>query len=296
MIDKLRSMAIFATVVDQGTFRAAAQHLGLAPSRISQAVSDLEKELGVTLLYRSTRQQSLTTEGEILHSKVGEMLQAAENGLDAINLISNAPSGELRVTAPTFVTQTRIMDSIAEFAKLNPGVDLKINFSDHSRDLIKDGFDVGIRAGLMQDSELMSRSIGHSDRLLVASPHYVASKTKSDNPKDLEQWDWIHFSPRPDKVELMSEFGENIFVVCNFRIEVDSAYALYELAVRGLGITPLPETLANRGFRQGELIRVMPKWAIAPLEFHAVWPDRSRRESLSLLFIRFLAAGAVGTR
>ena len=166
MIDKLRAMAIFAAVVDRGTFRGAAEHLGLAPSRISQAVSNLEKELGITLLYRSTRQLSLTSEGEILYAKVGEMLQAAETGLDAINMLSNQPVGSLRVTAPAFVTQTGMMGLFAEFAKENPKVDLKFNFSDRPRDLIKDGFDVAIRAGFLQDSDMMTRTIGETGRIL----------------------------------------------------------------------------------------------------------------------------------
>ena len=92
MIDKLRSMAIFATVVDCGTFRAAAAHLGLAPSRISQTVTDLERALGVTLLYRSTRQMSLTTDGNILYEQTRAMLHAAESGLDAIRSPSPARS------------------------------------------------------------------------------------------------------------------------------------------------------------------------------------------------------------
>ena len=290
MIDKLRSMAIFATVVDRGTFRAAAKHLGLAPSRISQAVSDLERDLGVTLLYRSTRQLSLTNEGDILYSKVREMLQAAEVGLDAINQMSNEAFGELRVTAPAFVTQTGMMDSFAEFAKLNPGVKLKFNFSDHPRDLIKEGFDVGIRVGMMPSSELMSRSVGQAGRMLVASPEYVARQPVAAHPKDLESWDWLHFSMRPERAELVSKRGESASFACKFQVEVDSATALYELAIRGLGVTQLPGHLANQGIKIGKLVRVMPEWSSAPLDFHAVWPDRSRRASLSVIFVRFLAS------
>ena len=289
MIDKLRSMAIFAAVVDQGTFRAAAQHLGLAPSRISQMVSNLEQELGVTLLYRSTRQLSLTNEGHILYGKVGEMLQAAETGLDAINLMSNQPTGELRITAPAFVTQTGLMELFSEFAKTHPGIKLKFHFSDQSQNLIKEGFDVGIRAGFMQDSDLMSRSIGQIKRLLVASPEYVDSKQPPTHPKELEHWDWIHFSQRPERIDMVSDDGENVSLATKFSIEVDSVYALSEFAMHGLGLTRLPENLANRGIEQGELIRVMPEWSFAPLEYHAVWPDRSRRESIVLIFTRFLA-------
>lgn len=288
MIEQLRSMAIFATVVDQGTFRAAAKHLGLAPSRISQTISDLEQELGITLLYRSTRQLSLTNEGHILYAKVSEMLTAAETGLNSINLMSDQPAGELRVTAPTFVMQTGMMDLIAEFAKTNPAITLNLNFSDYPRNLIKDGFDVGIRAGVMPDSELMSRNIGHTDRVLVASPEYIASKQLPTHPTDLEHWDWLHLSMRPERAELISNNGESASITCNFRIEVDSMHALYECSVRGLGLTPLPQDLAQRGFLQGHLVHVMPEWSVAPLELRAVWPDRSGRESLTLIFVRFL--------
>jgi DNA-binding transcriptional LysR family regulator len=289
MIDKLRRMAIFASVVDQGTFRAAAQHLGFAPSRVSQAVSDLEKELGVTLLYRSTRRLSLTAEGQILYDKVTQMLQAAETGLDAINLISSQPAGELRVTAPAFITQTGIMDLFAEFSRDYPSVALKFNFSDRPRELIKEGFDVGIRAGWLKDSELMSRKIGEVNRLLVASPDVVADHTEPQHPDDLAEWNWVHFSMRPERAELYTEDGQSVSVACRHRIEVDSAHALYEFAVRGLGLTAIPETLARRGIEHGELVHVLPEWMVRPLEIYAIWPDRSRRESLTLIFARFLA-------
>lgn len=292
MIEKLRAMAIFAAVVDCGSFRAAARHLGLSPSRISQTVSDLERELGVTLLYRSTRQLSMTNEGHIFYAKVSEMLRAAETGLDAINQLTNNPAGELRVTAPAFVTQTGLMDTIADFARAYPGVALKLGFSDHPLDLIKEGFDVGIRAGGLRDSELMSRNIGRADRFLVASPDYVATRQAPEHPNDLGSWDWIHFSMRSERIEFTSQDDEPASITCKFRIEVDSADALYEFAVRGLGMTALPQNLAKRGFQHGELVQILPQWSVRPLAFHAVWPDRSRRESLTLIFVRFLAEKA----
>ncbi|MEL6127635.1 MAG: LysR family transcriptional regulator, partial [Pseudomonadota bacterium] len=128
MIDKLRSIAIFTTVVERGTFRAAAAHLGLAPSRVSEVVSELERDLGVTLLYRSTRQLSLTQEGQVLHEKAQAMLATVESGLDEINTSSKEPHGTLRVTAPAFATQTGLMDRFAAFAKAHPRIDLRIDF------------------------------------------------------------------------------------------------------------------------------------------------------------------------
>lgn len=289
MIDKLRSMAIFATVVEQGSFRAAARHLELAPSRVSQSVSGLEKELGITLLYRSTRQLSLTSEGQALYSNVKAMLQSAEAGLDAINQISKNTVGELRVTAPEFVTQTGMLDVFTEFLNTHPGVSVKFNFSDHPQDLIKEGFDVGIRAGMAKDSELMTRTVGETGRLLVASPHYVALKDQPESPEHLADWNWIQFAVRPERMELYSYKGEKKIIDTTSRVEVDSANALYQFAKRGMGLTPLPEKLANSGISRGELIHILPDWKLLPLQLQAIWPDKSRRENLALTFVRFLA-------
>ncbi|MEM9428811.1 MAG: LysR family transcriptional regulator [Pseudomonadota bacterium] len=291
MIDKLRSIAIFATVVDRGTFRAAAAHLGLSPSRISETVSELERDLGVTLLYRSTRHLSLTQDGRVLHAKAAEMLAAAESGLDALNPSSADPKGALRITAPAFVTQTDLVDRFAAYARAHPRVELDFDFTDQPRDLIRDGFDVSIRAGWLEDSELMTRNIGNAERCLVASPAYLATKDAPTHPSDLETWHWIRFAMRPDRTELRR--GEDEVVVTGTStLSVNSASALFEFAIRGLGVTAIPEHLACRGFDRGDLVHVLPDWSLRALGLHAVWPDHSRRENLTLHFVRYLADGA----
>lgn len=290
MIEKLRSIAIFSTVVEQGTFRAAAQHLGLAPSRISETVSELEKDLGVTLLYRTTRQLSLTEDGRVLHARAQEMLAAVEGGLDAINNQSDTPKGALRITAPAFTTQTDLMDAFSAFAHTHPKVSLSFDFSDAPRDLIRDGFDVAIRAGWLEDSELMTRNIGRAARFLVASPDYVAGRPVPGHPSALEDWDWIRFSIRPDQTNLTNVDGQSVTVLGRSHVTVNSASALYEFAARGIGITSIPENLARRGFQRGELVHVLPEWSLRPLGLHAVWPYQARRENLTTLFVRFLAS------
>ncbi len=289
MIEKLRSIAVFATVVHQGTFRAAATHLGLAPSRISQTVSELEKDLGVTLLYRTTRQLSLTQEGRVLFEKAQEMLRAVEMGIDAINPVSSEPVGSLRISAPAFITQTELMGAFVEFAKVYPKVTLDLNFTDHKMDLIKDGFDLAIRAGWPEDSEFQSRKIGVARRLLVASHEYCSKRTLPQHPDDLSDWDFIRFSIRPDAYELTSSEGKTIRVSGRTNVSVNSADALYECAVLGLGISAVPENLANRGFESGTLVHLLPEWTLRTMGYHAVWPSQSRRENLTVFFVRFIA-------
>ncbi|MEM7469709.1 MAG: LysR family transcriptional regulator [Pseudomonadota bacterium] len=293
MIEKLRSIAIFATVVDQGSFRAAATHLGLAPSRVSQAVSNLEKDLATTLLYRSTRQLSLTQQGRILHAQARDMLNAAELGLDAINPNTTEPVGVLRVSAPAFITQTALMDSIADFSKTHPKVSMDLHFTDQRRDLIKDGFDVAIRAGWLEDSEFTSRKIGQIDRILVASPEYVKTKAAPKRPEDLATWAWIRFSIRSDRTELISPEGEKAVLNWKSNISVSTAEALYECAVRGLGLTTIPEHFARRGLSSGELKHILQDWSPEPLGVYAVWPNQSRRENLTTRFVRFLSKRSV---
>ena len=292
MIDKLRSMAVFATVADQGSFRAASLDLGLVPSRVSEIVSQLEADLGVTLLYRTTRQLSLTHEGRLLFEKAQDMLAAAERGLDAIHPLSDDPAGSLRVSCPAFIAQTGLMDSFARFIDRYPGVSVSFHFSDRRMDIISDGFDLAIRAGWLEDSDFMSRRIGEADRFLVASPDYVASRKVPSDPDDLEHWDWIRFDMRPNQTELTSTDGQTRTVTGQSRVKVNSAEALYEFAARGLGVTAIPEHLACRGFDRGDLVHVLPGWTLQPLGLYAVWPDQSRRENLTTLFIRFLAGEA----
>lgn len=290
MIEKLRSIAIFATVVEQGTFRAAAFHLGLAPSRISETVSELEKDLGVTLLYRSTRQLSLSHEGRTLYESAKDMLNAAETGLDALSPQSDEPAGVLRVTAPAFCTQTEMMDAISEFSRSHPKVQLELKFTDRPQDLIREGIDVGIRAGWLKDSDLMTRGLGQIERVLVASPDYLAERAPIAHPTDLEELDWIRFEMRPAHTVLHAKSSdETCSVLGKSMLKVNSADSLYELAARGLGVTAIPENLAKRGFQRGELVQVLPEWTLEPLGMHAVWPNTSRKENLTLIFVRFLA-------
>lgn len=289
MIDKLRAIAIFSTVVDQGTFRAAAKHLGLAPSRVSETVSELERDLGITLLYRSTRQLSLTHEGRVLHDKARTMLGVVESGLDAISNSAQDPTGSLRVTAPAFIAQTGLMNDFAAFLKAYPKIDMLFDFTDAPRDLIRDQFDLGIRAGWLENSDLMTRNLGTTDRMLMAHPDYVAQQGQPKHPHDMETWDWVYFAMRSNQTELTNSAGETVTVSGKSRLIVNSASALYEFAARGLGATAIPKNLATRGLDRGELVHVLPDWSLRPLGLHAVWPDQSRRESLTLLFVRFVA-------
>lgn len=289
MIDHLRHMAIFARVVDEGSFRAAARDIGISPSRVSETVSDLEDYLGITLLHRTTRKIALTSEGRMLYPRVADMVRSAEAGLDELNALSLEPAGALRISVPAFMSSSGISTAIAEFIRLHPHVALSVSYTDYPVGLLEDGYDVNIRAGWPEDSSMMSRKLGNMERVLVAGTDYAASRPVPGTPADLEDWDWIGFQHRPDTMEFTSPTGETAKVAGRSQIEVDSADALYHLTRQNIGVTVLPSYLAERGVASDELVRLLPDWGLLPLGIHALWPDKSRRENLTLLFVRFLA-------
>jgi DNA-binding transcriptional LysR family regulator len=289
VIEHLRHMAIFARVVDEGSFRAAAKAIGLAPSRVSETVSDLENFLGVTLLYRTTRKLALTNEGRMFYARAAEMLRSAESGLNELNALSLDPVGALRVSMPAFLSSSTLATAIAEFVRRHPQVAVSISFSDERKDLLEEGYDVTIRAGWLDDSSMMSRKLGESERALVVGVGYAATRPRPNHPSDMEDWDWIRYKHRPDYTTLQSPNAETAKVLGQSRLEVDSIDALHHFALQNLGATVLPEHLAARGEADGKLVRLLPDWRLTPLGYYAVWPDTSRRESLTLLFVRFIA-------
>ena len=289
MIEHLRHMAVFARVVDEGSFRGAAHALGFAPSRASETVSDLETFLGVTLLNRTTRKIALTSEGRIFYERAVEMVRSAEAGMNDLNALSIEPAGALSVSMPAFMSSSGLARCIGEFSRHHPHVSLSVNFSDRPVGLIEAGYDVNIRVGWLDDSSMMSRKLGEESRVLVAGAGYAADRPEPMRPKDVESWDWIGYDQRQDTIEFLSPKGAVRRIKGRSRLRVDSVDALYTYATQNHGVTVMPAYLAQRGIDEGSLVRLLPDWSFKPLGFYAVWPDKSRRESLALLFVRYLA-------
>ncbi len=289
MIDYLKHMAVFARVVDEGSFRAAAKGIGLAPSRISQTVSDLETHLGVTLLYRTTRKIALTNEGRILYEKTSEMLKIAESGLNELNALSQEPSGSLRISLPAFMATSSLSTAFAKFSQQYPLVSLIISYSDQPIDILQSGCDLNIRAGWLDNSSMMSRKLGEHERILVASASFMAQKPPVSHPSEISQWDWIGYQQRGDHITFTSDANEEAKIQTQYKIQVDNIDALYHFINQHIGLSIIPRHMAASGLASGDLKHVLPQWKLRSLGCYALWPDQSRRENLTLLLVRFLA-------
>lgn len=291
MIDQLKSLAVFSAVVDCGSFRAASRQLGMAPSRVSETVARLEAQLGVTLIYRTTRKLSLSSAGEALFDQVRDMLRAAERGLNAVALKTDEPKGALRICVPAFLTTSKLVTELAAFATRYPGVALSIAFSDHPLDVVDNGFDVAIRASCrLSDPSQMRRELTTEERWLVASPSYAMTRQEPKTPAELGEWDWVHYEMRRGVVSLVGPDGISQKVVGKSHVVVDSAASLLPFVVAGLGASVLPRHQAAPAVASGKLVRILEDdWKLDSLVIYAFWAGEARRASLRSILVEHLA-------
>ena len=290
MIEHLKSIAIFAAVVEAQSFRGAANRLNLSPSVISEHVSHLERELGVALLYRSTRSLSLTEKGKHLYPKARKMLEHAREGLDAFTQSATRKLTKLRIALPATMNAHPLTSRIAAFAMLHPGVKINLYSSDHQADLQADGIDLAIRMGYFKDSDLKTRRIGMEQRTLIAAPSYLDNHPDIRCPEDLAEHDFVSFSLVPDTVELSVAERQKVEIWGRTVIIADSAETARILALEGLGLATLPYQALKSDIEAGRLRRVLPDWNEKQLPIHLTWPKNATLNTLTREFVDFLSA------
>lgn len=289
MLDHFRPLAIFSTVAETGSFRLAAERLGLSPSVVSHHVSKLEERYDVALLYRSTRQLTLTTAGQDVLEHGIALLDAGARALDVLQADLSEPQGLLRITAPAILEHGRFMDDLAEFMELNPKVDLELNFSDERIDLIAGGYDLALRGGSLDDSDLMSLKITSVEDVICASPKFIEKHGEPASPEDLVNFKLIGVPPGKSTLTFHSAKGpkhkREINVVSGVRVSTGDA--ALSLAIRGAGIARLPRLLIETQ-EQDQLVDLLPGWSLSKFDIHAIWPRNVGHRSLTRIFVDFL--------
>ncbi|XYK79019.1 MAG: LysR family transcriptional regulator [Labrenzia sp.] len=289
MLDRLRQMAIFAKVIDHGSFRGAARELRLSPSVVSHHVSQLEENLGVALIYRSTRKLRLTPEGQRLLSAARNMLEVAENELIELSTSAKTPSGDLRLTLPSVLSQSPLIEQIAAFSILHPRIRLFLDFTDTRRSLIDDGFDIAIRMKPEAKNSATSRKLFTVERNLVASTNYLAKRRPATDPNDLLAWDWMALAPvQSIPVKFAKKDHTDVNLKTEARILANDAHALCRLACSSVGLAILPEFLLRKYIEDGVLQRVLPDWSLGSIDVFAEWPANAPKHGLIHLILDWL--------
>ena len=271
MIDQLKSMAIFVSVVDERSFRGAAKKLLISPSVVSLHIKTLEEQVGAPLLYRSTRTQSLTSEGAKLYEIAKKMVATARDGLELFGGQAAEQLTDLRVAIPDTLVSNPVFAKITDFAKNHTGVRLHLMSSDIQQNMLRKGYDVAVRMGAMTDSDLKMKRISEDERVVVASPDFLASRSKPETPEDLQEWEFISFSAVPDGLEMSKDKPASGLIWGKTVALADSVKAVCGLAVEGMGVATLPYFEVKPHLEEGKLERVLPEWSDRSLGIYVVW-------------------------
>jgi DNA-binding transcriptional LysR family regulator len=292
-MNDLNDLYYFAAVVDHGGFAAAERALGIPKSRLSRRISQLEDELGVRLLQRSTRRFAVTDVGTSVHRHAQSMLAEAQAAREVVDRLSAEPRGLIRVSVPVGLAQQSMPRLLPEFLARYPQVRVQLHVSNRRVDVINEGFDVAIRVRnkLDDDGSLVMRSFGMIQELLVASPGYLDRMGRPKDPEELERH--VTMTMNEDEVhqrwDLQGPDGEVRKVALKPRVAGFDFPMLMALARQGLGVTMLPETLCADAVRNGELEVVLPEWRLPQGIAHAVFASRRGLLPAVRVFIDYLA-------
>ncbi|KZL16158.1 HTH-type transcriptional regulator DmlR [Pseudovibrio axinellae] len=288
---KVNDILVFLAVVDAGNFVAGGKAFGLSRSTAGKAVARLESGYGVRLLNRTTRSLSLTEEGRNLYEH-GQVIRSAVQAADAsVADDLGAPRGTLRITAPDALGRKLLLPSVQKFLKKWPDIKIEISFSDRINNVIEDGFDLAIRVGLSSPAQgLISRTLLTDTSLFCAAPSYFQERTHPTSVEQLGFHDLLQFSSGGERQNwhLMDSDGLWSNAQGRVRLRLDSAEALREAALYGLGIALLPQRLVREDLAAGRLEHVLPQVKPGDVPIVILYPHKRFLEPRVRHFIDML--------
>ncbi len=257
----LPEMVTFVRVTELGSFSAAAQLLGITPSAASRQVARLEKEMGVQLLQRTTRQLRLTEPGLEAFALCCDLVAAAQATMQVAQQHVGQPRGRVRVSAPKAFARHLLHPQILTFLARYPEVDVQLIVADRDIHPIREGVDLTIRLTREPPQGLVARPLMAVEHILCASPAYLANTTAIDHPRDLMAHDCLYMGEHErDNRWRFSSGDELAEVVVRGRYAVNHSEMRLDGVLNGLGVGGLPDFIARGALDRGEVVQVLPEW------------------------------------
>ncbi len=285
------SVRLFVLAADKLNISAAGRALGMAPAVASARLAKLEKELGTDLMRRSTRKVSLSLEGAEFLAFAREILAQEDAARAALGLGRPQASGTLRFAAPSTFAQLYIAPLLPEFLQRYPGVHLDLRLSDAPFDLIEGSFDLALRNMALDDSSLKCRKLADDQRMLCASPGYLAQHGTPMHPDDLSQHQLIGFRNASAKTLIGPGGSSGLFDPrkAGCRLVVDDGASQKFATIAGGGISINSLWSIHRELAEGSLVRLLPDYAIDDRSaLWLVYPQSNVLTAKVRIFIDFL--------
>ena len=270
----------FVEVMRQGSFATVARERNIDPSSVSRAISNLEKELGVRLFQRTTRQLSPTEAGITYFNRIEPLLEEMERAKELVTQ-TQQPKGTLRVTASVSFGIKCIIPVLAEFESIYPDLSLELLLTDYRLDLLTERIDLAIRLGQLQDSTLIAQRLILTKYSVCASPKYLQQHASIEQPEDIVRHDCLCFPISEYKTRwIFQDRHQNISKInVHGRTIISNAIGLQQCAIAGMGLALLPHWLVDSEVETGNLIRVLPDYEVTATDFNTsawfVYPSRN---------------------
>jgi LysR family transcriptional regulator for bpeEF and oprC len=271
---ELSALTALVKVVQAGSFTRAAEAMHTQKAHLSRVVTNLERELGVRLLERTTRSLSLTEVGREIFERAVGILGAVEDAERVAQRMLAEPRGVLKLTCGVEFGTIAVSRWIDAYLQRYPQVGVEADFTGRIVDIVHEGFDLAIRVGELPDSRLAARRLGELRYGLFASPDYLARRGIPGSPEDLPQHDLLVFTAGSHRVGWrLARGSESRRVEAPARLRINNSFAVRDAAIQGLGIAQLPMVVADMALASTELTRVLPEWHPPAVPVHALFPS-----------------------
>jgi len=289
-MDRVTSMTAFATVVNSGSFAAAAHRLSMSPAMVTNHVRSLEERLGARLLNRTTRKLSLTEAGKAYFDQCALILAQIEAADSSVSESQAAPRGTLHLNAANILSHS-VAPLIGAFSAVYPQITIDLTTTDRMVDMVEDGIDVAIRFNQPPDSSLIVRRLGQFRIILCAAPDYLAKHGTPAEPSDLSRHNCLAYTYRGfDKLARewpLTGPGGQVTVPVTGNLQTNNIETMLGAAVEGRGIAMMTSCSAVNAFRSGGLVQVLPEWHSGEFPIIALYPHRQHIPARVRSFLDF---------
>lgn len=275
MLDRLADMAIYAIVVEQQSFTAAAAHLGLSKSAVSKSIKKLEQELNLRLLQRTTRTMTVTIEGRAFYEYCREMMSQAEAAEQHLGSLRDTPSGIIRITAPVTFGSVQIAPLIPDLLAQYPDIHVDLLLDDKRVDLVTQQVDIAIRCGQLESSSLIAKRLNDLPLVVVATPDFLSKHGTPRHPHELTNYPCLsHSSHMVDRRWSFVENKQEFHVRISGPMNANNNVALKHGLLASLGIAYLPRYQVTEQLASGQLVSLLDDYLPTPTPVHAVYRHR----------------------
>lgn len=288
--------AIFAAVVEHGTFTDAAEALALSKATVSKAIHRLERHVGTTLFHRTSRRLSLTDSGASLVPHARRILAEGTAAEEAARDEASSPTGLVRITAPMSFGISHCAPLVAELMRDYPGLSIDLVLDDAHSDLIGQRFDLALRIASLPDSSLRARKLRPVRQYFVAAPSYLQGCGAPAHPRELGNHEMILYSLLGERSvwRFQSKEGEEVSVEIHGRLRINNGEAMLPALRAGLGIAPLPDFIVADDLASGRLVPVLEDWSLPEVALYLVTPPGRIRPRRVEVTIAHLIKGLAG--